>query len=260
MEKPHLTPSELFGAVKLPEEWASAKIAIICFTPYPTGFDPYVIATSSQRYFLHSPTSEVRLCKYYSTSFIVISEVYGFAVGATTVEELVHYGIKYIIGLGYIGAFNGAPVGSRFIAEGTISDLPIAVHYGVKEFKLSKPTENLQALLKKIITKDTRKWGHNIVWNSNSLYRESDKTVDLMKGKGCEVVNMDTLSVFAATHICNKELSSPIECVYVGTVTDSSGDKNEDWDSNLNEAVTGSSNEHHNNLVTFIVENILTEI
>ena len=131
--KPHLTPEKLFKN-KLPAEWSTAKIAFICFTPLPKGFLPYIKEVAQERYFLHSPNSEVHLCEFDGNSFIVVSEVYGFAVGTTTVEELIHYGVEYIIGIGYAGAFNGAQVGKRFVAQDTMSDLAIAAHYGVDAF------------------------------------------------------------------------------------------------------------------------------
>ncbi len=80
--------------------------------------------------------------------FIVISEVYGFEVGSTTVEEVLYYGIRDIIGIGYVGAFNGAAIGQRFIATAAMSDLPLAKHYGVKEFTPVKPSPDFYNLIK----------------------------------------------------------------------------------------------------------------
>ena len=111
MTTPHLTPEKLFGDTRLPGKWENSKIAVVCFTPFPAGFDPYVVEISSVRYFLHSPQSEVRFCEFNATPFIVISEVYGFAVGTTTVEELAYYGIDHLVGLGYVGAIDGADMG-----------------------------------------------------------------------------------------------------------------------------------------------------
>ena len=111
MNNPHLTPETLLKGSRLPQTWARANTAFVCFTPFPNGFKPYVIESAQARWFLHSPNSEVRLCRFDEIPFLVISEVYGFAVGATTVEELIYHGIKHIIGIGYAGAFNAAPVG-----------------------------------------------------------------------------------------------------------------------------------------------------
>ena len=98
MQAPHLTPAKLFGSKQLPPAWQQAKTAFICYTPFPQAFAPYVIESAPERYFLHSPNSEVCLGRFGNNSFLIISEVYGFAVGATTVEELIHYGITQIVG------------------------------------------------------------------------------------------------------------------------------------------------------------------
>ncbi len=255
--KPHLTPKKLFGNNKLPNHWAEAKVAFICFTPLPTGFQSYIKEVAQERYFLHSPNAEVHLCQYQETAFITISEVYGFAVGTTTVEELIHYGIDYIIGIGYAGAFNGAKVGQKFVAKDTMSDLPIATHYGIDAFELSKVNIGFYNTIKANLDDS---WGHYRVWNGNSLYREYSDTIQLMTSKGCDVVNMDTLSVYAASKVCAEELKRDIRFIYVGTVTDSANADGEEWDSDLIEAVEGQEKHPHDDLVKFMVEVLLPEL
>ena len=158
MAAPHLTPGKLIPADHdnaFPPKWAAAQTAFVCFTSLPGAFEHYVEKIAEQRYFLHSPNAEVRLCRFNDIPFIVISEVYGFAVGATTVEELVHHGIKHIIGIGYVGAFNGARAGDRFVAVGTMSDLPLAAHYGTQAHDRCTPTAALYALVDACIEKDS---------------------------------------------------------------------------------------------------------
>ena len=254
----HLTPENLLGSARLPKEWAAAQVAFVCFTPFPNGFKQYVEQISTERYFLHSPTSEVRLCKFEEIPFIVVSEVYGFAVGATTVEELVHHGIRHIIGIGYAGAFNGAPVGQYFVAKATMSDLPVAAHYGVQAYERSEPTQALYELLNSCIKDDS--WGHYTVWNGNSLYRESEQLVQEMKERGCDIVNMDTLSIYAVTPVCVNDTQRDVSCIYVGTVTDSSADEGDVWESDLIEAVKRKDEHPHDRLIEFMVETLVPRV
>ena len=248
----HLTPEKLLGSTTLPQEWDEAQVAIICFTPFPNGMKKYVEQISDERYFLHSPTTEVRFCKFGTIPFIVISEVYGFAVGATTVEELVHYGFKYIIAIGYAGAFNGAPVGQFFVAKATMSDLPLAAHYGMPEYVCCEPTKELYNQLNACIKDNT--WGHYTVWNGNSLYRESDQMIQKMKDHGCDVVNMDTLSIYAVAPSCESDAQRNVNVIYVGTITDSNVDEGSDWDSDLIEAVRRDNEHPHDKLNQFMIE------
>ena len=209
MSTPHLTPENLLGNSRLPEHWQAAETAFICYTPFPNGFKPYITEVATERYFLHSPNIEVKLGQFEGHSFIVLSEVYGFAVGSTTVEELIHYGIKRIIGVGYAGAFNGAPVGKYFIATATMSDLPLAHHYGVEAFTPCHPTATITAQLKAKLQHTDQQWGEYTVWNGNSLYREYSETIEQVRAHGCDIVNMDTLSIYAVAppNVVNKTLS-----------------------------------------------------
>lgn len=260
MNTSHLTPEKLLGTNVLPPVWDEAQVAFVCFTPFPNGLKQYVEKIAQGRYFLHSPNSEVRLCRFQGIRFIVVSEVYGFAVGATTVEELVHHGIRYIIAIGYAGAFNAAPVGQPFVATDTMSDLPLAAHYGIPEYVRSKPTGRLLNLINTCIKDDVNKWGHFTVWTSNSLYRESPQAVQHMRDQGCDVVNMDTLSIYAVTPVCAHDTKREVECIYVGTVTDSMENKTKVWKSDLVEAVKRETVHPHDNLVKFLVENVLPRL
>ena len=260
MSKPHLTPANLLGERRLPPAWAAAQTAFICFTPFPNGFAPYVTATAPERFFLHSPNSEVRLGHYDGIPFLVISEVYGFAVGATTVEELVHHGIRQIIGVGYAGAFNGAAMGQPFIAAHTMADLPLADHYGVPALVPCGPAGDLEARLEITLAEHELAWARYTVWNGNSLYREYPHTLDFMREQGCDIVNMDTLSLYAVTPVLAREIGDSVHCLYVGTVTDSAQAEAEEWQSDLIEAVERKDVHPHDQLVQFMVEQFLPSL
>lgn len=215
---------------------------------------------AQDRYFLHSPNDEVRLCQCQEIPFIVISEVYGFAVGATMVEELVHHGVRHIIAGGYAGAFNDAPLGQPFIAIDTMSDLPIAAHYGIPAFFHCKPSNKLLKLVNDCIKDDKSDWGHFSVWTSNSLYRESPQVVQQMKDRGCDVVNMDALSIYATAPVSAQDANREVDYIYVGTVTNSKEAKTGDWHSDLIEAVKRDAVHPHDNLVKFMVETVLPQL
>jgi len=253
----HLTPAKLLVDMPMPPRWSQAKTAFICYTPYPIGFDAYVEEVSRERYFLHSPADEVRLCRYKDMSFIVISEVYGFPVGATTIEELIYRGVDTIIGIGYAGAFDAAPIGQRFIATETISDLPQARHYGFEAFQPVKPTQSLLKKLLGCIGEENENWKQYRVWNSNALYRESPDLIKQLKGHSCAAVNMDVLSLYAVASVCAQEVDRDIHFLYVGTVTDAESDREEQWSSDLSQVISGTGKNPHDDLVRFMVEEFL---
>lgn len=256
MSKPHLTPNKLFGSKQLPPKWQLAKSAFICYTSFPQAFEPYIIENAPERYFLHSPNSEVRLGRFKEDYFLVISEVYGFAVGSTTVEELIHYGITKIIGIGYAGAFKGTPMGHPFWVPATMSDLPLAHHYGVEAFESCGPSADFASHLQQLLAEHDHSWSPLTVWNGNSLYREYDETIDLMRDHGCDIVNMDTLSIYAVAPRCTADASY----IYVGTITDSSDDSKSEWDSDLIEAVENKETRPHDEVVQFMVESFIPSL
>ena len=49
MTTPQLTPAKLFYGKTLPAKWKEPLAAFICFTPFPTGFEKYVIDTTQDR-------------------------------------------------------------------------------------------------------------------------------------------------------------------------------------------------------------------
>ncbi len=260
MTAPQITPAKLFNGKTLPVKWKEAQAAFICFTPFPAGFEKYVSEVSTERFFLHSPCSEVRLCIYNNISFIILSEVYGFEVGSTTVEEIIYHGIHNIIGIGYVGAFNGAPIGQKFIAKSALSDLPLARHYGVEANERVYPSPKFYSLLKSLGNATGTVWEEYSVWCINSLYREYPETIKEMKEKGCSVVNMDTISVYAVADVCAKETGSEINYIYVGTISDSESDDGESWQTDLIETITTDKKQSHDELSEYMVENVLTSI
>lgn len=257
MSTPYLTPQRLLNDRRLPSQWLAARVAFVCFTPFPPAFEPYVVEVASTRYFIHSPVGEVRLCCYSGIYFIVISEVYGFEVGSTTVEELVYYGIHDIIGIGYAGAFNGAPMGQWFIVKAAMSDIPLAKHYGVEEYQPIAPDREMYARVRTIAAATGSTWEEWMVWCTNSIYREYPGTVADMKARGCSIVNMDTVAIYAVARVCALETEKRVRYIYVGTVTDSMEGGGVDWESQLIETIESEESQSHHSLIQCMVEQVL---
>jgi hypothetical protein len=81
-----------------------------------------------------------------------------------------------------------------------------------------------------------------------------------MKARGCEVVNMDTLSIDAVTPVCAHDAQRDVSCIYVGTVTDSMSDETDEWSSDLIEAVKREADHPHDELIKFMVQVVLLHL
>jgi len=71
---------------------------------------------------------------------------------------------------------------------------------------------------------------------------------------------MDTLSIYACTPMCAMEAKREVRCVYVGTVTDVQQGEDEEWKSDLKDAVRRENAHPHDELVRFLVERMLPRL
>ena len=225
---PYITPSKLLGkSAILPIE---CKYAFICYTPMPLAFAQYEfdnIQHTSDRYFIHSHNSHVAFCQYEGENFVVVSEVYGGPMSVTTIEELHFYGIRNIIGIGFVGSFyEGLKTGTKIVATRALVEPGTTPHYCI--------TDGLYALP---ISFETKTNLTNVtVWTTNALYREYAPDVVHAKEMRCEVVNMDTSHLYAATRFLN------MRCAYYAVVTDVlKENKSNEWHNDLMQAVTATS-------------------
>lgn len=162
-------------------------------------------------------------------NFIVISEVYGGPVSVTAVEELHYYGIKDIIGVGFMGSLTEKlPLGSIIFAKKALIEPGATPHYMVKWTN----NECIVNYENEIFAESTPVG----VWTTNALYREYPQDVKHSLQSGCEVVNMDTSHLYAAAHLLQ------INVWYYAVVTDVLSSPNE-WDNNLMDIVKAESKE-----------------
>lgn len=188
--------------------------AIICYCPMQKFFDQYETKKSEKdiRYFLHSHPLMVKHCETNSYKFIVVSEVYGGPVSVTTVEELYFYGVRKIIGIGFVGSMNESyPIGTNLFVDRALIEQGTTPHYlNDPEILFVCGSEKPINILIPNAT----------VWTTNAIYRETPKDVERVTRLGCHVVNMDTSHLYASAH------SLSIHVTYYATVSDV---LNNDW-------------------------------
>jgi len=225
-EQYYITPQKLHLNKKLQYD---CDFAFICFCPFPGIFKKYEIKVSDKnqsRYFVHSHPSNVTFCENNSYKFIVISEVYGGPVSVSIVEELYFYGIRKVIGIGFVGSMSH-PIGTNIIAEKSLIEKGTTPHYlNDLNIKFVFRTNDLLDLLPNI-TPVT-------VWTTNGFYRERKCDVQEAIDLGCEVVNMDTSHLYASAS------SLGMNVTYYATVTDMLEDE---WKNSLNDVLENESSE-----------------
>lgn len=236
MSTPYITP-EKFHKGKVIDE---INTAIICYCPFPEYLEEFVISVSTERYFIHSSPSEVRFCETKPknrTKFLVISEVYGGPVSATTVEELHYYGIKNVIGIGFAGGLEkDNKLGDIFLANKCFADDGTTCKYTDKEFiNCHYDVDIIKKQFKKLYCDIKIK----NVWCGSALYNETVEETNKAIDKGCQVVNMDTSHLYAITNI--KDMNA----LYFGIITDVHKDDGE-WKNGLFDIVCETKKSDNN--------------
>lgn len=220
---PYITPRKLLGDKKLPLE---CNIGFICYCPMPVIFEKYKLMMDlDRRLFIHTHNSHVMFCNYKDINFIVVAEVYGGPVSVTTVEELKHYGIETIIGIGFVGSFvERLPIGTMIVANKSLAEPGTTPHYNKDGCKYINSTLKLGLNIDK-----------ECVWTTNALYQEYDEDIKYAVENGCSVVNMDTSHLYAACNMLD------IECEYYAIVSDLMVKHTDSqlWNNDLTVAING---------------------
>lgn len=231
--QPYITPQKLMTDKRLP---IKCSIAIICLIPMPKYFEQFEIQDISkeqlkERLFVSLHPLHVMYCRYNDTPFVVLSEVYGGPVCASLVEELHYYGVKCIIGLGFVGSLDDRfPIGTIVEAISSLAEPGTTPHYDKSQF--INTDQSMINLFK------NHEFAKVVVWTTNAIYREYKDDVDFAKNLGCQVVNMDTSHLFASCKMLG------IMYGYFATVSDSVLNESEtEWENGLTHSIqdAGSS-------------------
>jgi len=133
--KPYITPEKLLLGKTLP---IKCDIAIVCLCPMPTYFEQFKsdkFFNITDRLFVQLHSYHVMFCQYDNVNFIVCAEVYGGPVCVSIVEELKYYGVKCILGLGFVGLFNSLyNTGCIVQAISKLSEPGTTPHYDKSQF------------------------------------------------------------------------------------------------------------------------------
>ncbi|QIN54556.1 nucleoside phosphorylase [Cedratvirus kamchatka] len=203
-EAPHLTPSDLFTKKAL-----DVDLALLCFCPSSPSLEKYKVENIEERLFLHIHPSHTFYALLNGVRFIVICEVYGGPVAVSVVEELAFYGVKSVIGLGFVGSLlSTLKQGDMVIVERALTEPGTTPFYSLEEY-LSPDQFLLDYFLQ-----TSPSPGRVTSWTTNAIYREYTEDIQEALSQGCQVVNMDTSHLYAS---CGK---LGIKCVYLAAISD----------------------------------------
>lgn len=99
----HLTPRSLVGETFAPDSFGDIQIALIGFCPPPKALAKYSPESSLDQHFIHVLPASVQILHHGPARILSLDHIYGGPVASATVEELVYYGIRYILAYGLAG-------------------------------------------------------------------------------------------------------------------------------------------------------------
>lgn len=254
---PHLTPRSLVGQRFAPDVFGGIRIALIGYCPPPARLDDYAPQRVTDQHFIHVSPDSVRILEHGGRRFLSLAHVYGGPVSSATVEELAYYGVEVILAYGLAGGVGskGLTMGDFYLVEEALAADGTTRHY------TEAPIVAGDAGLKDMILKG---WVGNIVpvraATGDAIYRESDAMLDGFRARGCDIVNLDSSHLFAASR--NNAEGRSLRTIQCGVISDVvSPDPTLEAESTLSTMLTGGSGgfnplERTGDILAFYIERL----
>lgn len=231
MKKPHLTPENLVGQRFLRNVFGNTRIALIGYCPPPDILKRYAQTSTKDQYFIHVAPESVKYFSFGKINFLSLYHVYGGPVSASTVEEMAYYGIEYILAYGLAGGLGtkGLKMGDFYLVESALVKDGTTPHYCQEPtvFANKELVNQIGDLASQSFLQMTRVRAVT----ADAIYQEDGSFLDSSRDSGCDIINLDSSHLFAAS-ICNNEkrIIKTVECGVISDVVNQNGS---DWDSTL---------------------------
>jgi hypothetical protein len=231
--KPHLTPASLVGQRFPRDTFGAAKIALVAYCPPPAALNKYTPVSTTDQYFIHVPPESVKRLSHNGIEFVSLVHVYGGPVSASTVEELAYYDFDIVLAYGLAGG-----LGTKGVKMGDFYRIDTAlVADGTTPHYTDEPIVSADSLLIEHIGALWPTTGHAPMHpvqaiTGDAIYREDDVFLDDARARGCDIVNLDTTHLYAASQV--NSAAKRMRAIECGVISDVSGPHAGDaWESTL---------------------------
>ena len=258
---PHLTPRSLVGQRFASDVFGGIKVALLGYCPPPSALDRYQPQRVTDQHFIHISPDSVRILRHGTERFLSLAHVYGGPVSSATVEELAYYGIEVILAYGLAGGLGskGLKMGDVYLVEDAFAADGTTRHYTDAEII---PAD---LALKKAILAG---WNGTITpvraATGDAIYREDDAMLDRFRTAGCDIVNLDSSHLFAASLInAEGRRMRTIQCGVISDIV--TADPATEAESTLSAMLTGNADgfnplQRTGDIVSFYIERLVPEL
>lgn len=258
---PHLTPQSLVGQRFAPDVFGDIRVAIVGYCPPPSRLERYAPERVTDQHFIHVSPDSVRILSHNGRRFLSLAHVYGGPVSSATVEELAYYGIEVILAYGLAGGLGskGLRMGDFYLVEDAFAADGTTRHY------TDAPVVAADTGLREAVLAG---WPGTIppvrAATGDAIYREDDAMLDGFRREGCDIVNLDSSHLFAAsvTNSANRRLRT-IQCGVISDVVAATpGGEHESTLSEMLSGKTGGFNplERTGDIVAFYIETLAPKL
>lgn len=260
--KPHLTPENLVGQRFGRDTFKNTKVALVGYCPPPSILKKYQPLGDEEQYFIHLNPKSVQQISYQGISILSLCHVYGGPVSASTVEELAYYGIEYILAYGLAGGLGtkNLSMGDFYLVESAEAFDGTTKHYS--EQSLIFADKNLSELIIDLGQMSSISMTNVKAFTGDAIYQEHDELLNFSRTLGCDIINLDSSHLFAAS-LKNNE-GKKIKAVECGVISDVACENS--WDSNLsvmlskNQSMKLNPLEKTGKIVEFYIEKLIPKL
>ena len=233
MSDPIITPKKFLAKDTLPPEVKDCSLAIVGFCKFNDMQQKLSVEPLTETIFSHLDKSHQFVGRLGNHKILAAERLYGGPLSATVLEELAHYGIKTVIGYGYAGSLKRQlPIGQIVLADAAIISDGTSREY-LPEDQMAYPDPELVRVLNESAKELEKPVMTGTVWTTDAIYREYPEKIEEWRGRGADVVNMDTSYFYAISQVV--KLSAIYACVVSDCVDGPT------WDAGFGRAKTAMS-------------------
>lgn len=264
-QEPHLTPTKLVGQRFPKNTFGKMRIAILGYCPPPSIFKKYNQVDIKDQYFILQTPDNVKKCSYRDFEFLHIYHIYGGSVSAALVEELAYYNFETILAYGLAGGLGtkNLKMGDYYLIESAYVNDGTTPHY-TKDLIIHSDEFLRSTILSLLPSNGINHMTEVRAITSDAIYRESDELLKSAKESGCDIINLDSTHLYAASH--NNHEHKTIKTIQCGVISDVTDEHGNEWDSKLSVMLSSENTDALNpleltgNIVEFYVETLIPQL